>query len=153
MKRMLAIIVSIIMMTSVSHSMDQSRIRVIQTMIDSSKTQADLNLASRMLFDMWDDEVKQRERDIITMLPKGFVKKFKTSMRSLRIHVESMSKIRSELFKLDLTEPRYYKLNGIDSKLSSIRRANRMKPYVYNMSKAIYYEEKWIELDILLNTR
>jgi hypothetical protein len=28
-----------------------------------------------------------------------------------------------------------------------------MKPYVYNMSKAIYYEEKWIELDILLNTR
>lgn len=150
---MLAIILSIVMMTSVSHSMDQSRIRVIQTMIDSAKTQADLNLASEMLFHVWEDEVKQRERDIIGILPKKFARKFRVSMKSWRAHAESMSRIRSELFKLDFMEPRYYKLRGIDSKISSLRRANKMKPYVYNMSKAIYYEEKWIELDILLNTR
>lgn len=153
MKRILTVILSIFVFTAASSSMDQSRIRVVQTMIDSSKTQADLNLASKMLFEIWDDEVKQKERQISEMLPKRFSREFKVSMKHWRTHVEKMSKIRSELFRRDFIEPRYYKLEGIESKLSSMKRARSMQPYVYNMSMAIYYEEKWIELDILLNTR
>lgn len=153
MKQLIIILIFAVIFTSVSNSMDQSRMRVIQTMIDSSRTQADLNLASKMLFELWSDEVRQKELEVMRIIPKKFGKKFRTSMKYWRKHVESMSILRSELFKRDFMEPRYYKLRGIESKVSSLKTAKNMQPYVYNMSRSIYYEEKWIELDILLNTK
>lgn len=136
-----------------SFAIDAYRMRVVQTMIDSAKTQADLNVASKMLFEIWDDEVKKKEGEVARMLPKKYSRKFRETMGTWRKHVESMSVIRAELFKQDFMKPNYYKLQGIESKITGLKRANIMKPYVYNMSKAIYYEEKWIELDVLINTR
>lgn len=149
---LLAILITLF---SASHifAIDAHRMKVVQTMIDSAKTQADLNFASKMLFEIWDDEVKKKESEVLRMLPKKFSKDFRETMVVWRKHVESMSIIRSELFKQDFMEPKYYRLYGIESKVGSLKRANTIKPYVYNMSKAIYYEEKWIELDVLINTR
>lgn len=153
MKKLLLILLFAVMLSPASYSMDRSKMKIVQTMIDSARSQADLNMASKMLFNIWDEEVKQKESDIVKMIPKKMVKSFKASMKSWRKHVELMSIIRSELFKQDFLEPRYYKIDGIESKLYSLRAAKKMQPYVYNMSKSIYYEEKWIELDILINTK
>ena len=136
-----------------SFSFDAYRIRVVQTMMDSAKTQADLNVAAKMLFDIWDDELKKKEAEAARSMPNEQQSRFKESMRLWKIHVEDMSTLRADLFKQDFMEPRYYKLKGIDSKTGILKKANSMKPYVYNMSKAIYYKEKWVELDILINTR
>lgn len=136
-----------------SYSMDRSRMKIVQTMIDSAKTQADLNIASKMLFDIWQEELKSKEAGVARMLPKAQSKRFRQSMRSWRRHVEEMSNIRAELFKQDFMEPKYYKIRGIESKVSALKRAKNMHPYIYNMSRSIYYEEKWIELDVLVNTK
>ncbi len=143
----------LILSASLSYSMDRNRMKIVQTMIDSAKTQADLNIASKMLFDIWQEELKAKEAGVARMLPKEHSKRFKKSMRAWRRHVEEMSNIRAELFKKDFMEPKYYIIRGIESKLNAMKRAKNMHPYIYNMSRSIYYEEKWIELDVLINTR
>ena len=136
-----------------TYSMDRSRMKIVQSMIDSAKTQEDLNIASKMLFGIWDEELTIKENGVSRMLPKAQLKRFKESMRLWRKHVDEMSNIRAELFKQDLMEPKYYKIRGIESKVSALKRAKNMHSYIYNMSKSIYYEEKWIELDALINTK
>lgn len=136
-----------------SFSLDANRIRAVQTMMDSAKTQEDLNKAAKMLFDIWDDELKKKEAEAVRIMPKKQQKRFRESMRLWRMHVEMMSVLRSDLFKQDFIEPKYYKLKGTDTKTGMLKRADSMKPYVYNMSRAIYYEEKWVELDLLINVR
>lgn len=153
MKTTLLAILLIILSSTPSFSNDAYRMMVVQTMIDSARTQADLNVASKMLFDIWQDQLKKKENEVAKMMPKAFSKKFRESMVIWRQHIESMSSMRAELFKQDFMEPKYYRLYGIESKINGLKKANAMKPYVYNMSKAIYYEDKWIELDVLLNTK
>lgn len=153
MKTLLLAILLTILSSTTSFSNDAYRMKVVQTMIDSAKTQADLNVASKMLFEIWQDELKKKEDEVAKMMPRKFSRRFRETMRTWRKHAESMSSIRAELFKQDFMEPKYYPIRGIETKVSSLKRANSMKPYVYNMSKAIYYEEKWIELDVLLNTK
>jgi hypothetical protein len=133
--------------------MDLQKMKVIQTMMDSAKTQADLNFASSMLFDAWKLEVEKKESQVSQMIPKNLRLKFKRTMKLWKNHVEQMSSIRSELFRLDMIEPKYYKIRGLESKVSAAKKAKNMQPYIYNMSRSIYYEEKWIELDVLLNAK
>jgi hypothetical protein len=146
-------IVIFILFPIISFAIDAQKIKVIQTMIDSAKTQADLNIAAKTLFDVWESELRKKEREVSKSLSSKLRKRFSSSMRSWRRHIDFMSKMRSDLFRLDMMEPRYYKIRGISSKQDGLKKANAMKPYVYNMSRAIYYEDKWIELDVLLNTK
>jgi len=133
--------------------MDESKLKSVQILIDSAKTQADLNFASGILFNLWKGELDKKQKELETFIPRTHIKKFRKSMKIWKEHVESMSKIRSELFKRDFMEPRYYQIRGISSKVDALKKTSAMRPYVYNMSKSIYYEEKWVELDILLNTK
>jgi len=153
MKTTLLSIVLLAMFSTSSFSMDRNKLKVVQTLIDSAKTQADLNLASKTLFHVWEEEVSKKEKELCRFIPKESSKKLRRAMRTWRIYVEEMSTIRSNLFKRDMMEPRYYKIRGIESKLDAVKSARKMQPYVYNMSKAIYYEDKWVELDVLLNTK
>lgn len=153
MKTILLSFIFFISATTHSIALDTQKLKIVQTMIDSAKTQADLNLASKLLFNIWSSEVEKKELEVSKTMPKHLKIRFKKSMILWRRHVEHMSSIRSEMFKRDMMEPQYYKLRGIESKLQGMKRARRMQPYVYNMSMSIYYEEKWVELDVLLNSK
>lgn len=153
MKKLLLILFSLLTLHVQSKAMDIQQMRVIQTMIDSARSQADLNLASKMLFDMWKYDLESKEKQVLGIIPKNLHRSFKNSMENWKNHVERMSQIRSELFMLDMVQPQYYKLRGIESKVSALKTIKSMQPYIYNMSKSIYYEEKWIELDVLLNSK
>lgn len=153
MKTFIIALITLLNFTISSYSMDEKKMKSVQILIDSAKTQADLNYASNILFNIWKQELENKEKELESILPKTHLKKFRSSMKSWRDHVEKMSRIRSELFKEDFMEPRYYPIRGIESKLDALKKTRIMQPYVYNMSKSIYYEEKWIELDVLLNTK
>jgi hypothetical protein len=153
MKTTVLLIVLFTALSVSSFSMDRNKLKIVQTLIDSAKTQEDLNIASRELFNIWNEEVSKKEKELCRFIPKESSKKLRKAMRNWRIHVEEMSTIRSNLFRRDILEPRYYRFRGIQSKLDAVKNARKMQGYVYNMSKAIYYEDKWIELDVLLNTK
>lgn len=153
MKTLIVALFIFVNFATASYSMDENRMRSVQILIDSAKTQSDLNYASNVLFNIWKEELEDKQREVERMIPKNQLKKFRSSMKSWKDYVEKMSQIRSELFKQDFMEPRYYPIRGIESKLDALKKIKIMKPYIYNMSKSIYYEEKWIELDILVNTK
>lgn len=153
MRHILTALLFSLVITGSAFSLDFTRIRQAQQLIDSAKTQQELNAASAMLLTAWQSQLQHKETQVVHTLPKSFVKLFKRSMNLWKKHVEEMCVIRSEMFKQDMLQPEYYKSRGIASPSDGARRAKLMKPYVYNMSKAIYYQEKWDELDILLNAK
>lgn len=131
---------------------DMRELNMIYRMIDSSKTQADMNYYSYQLSKFWSDRLEQIEQKIIRQMRKGDKIKFKKSMGQWRSHVESMSELRSTLFKKDFINPRYYQFNSFESKVTRSKKGTLMQPFIYNMSKALYYEDKWVELDVLFNS-
>lgn len=134
-----------------SPAVDLSRMRSAQAMIDSARTQADLNNASLLLSNAWDDELRKKEHQMEASMPMKNRKAFREAMKMWRGYVERMCTLRSELFKNDMTQPSFYRLRGMESKDAALKNAKEMQPYVYNMSKSIYYEDKWSELDALIN--
>lgn len=131
---------------------DTQSLGKIYDCIENSVDQDELKLSSIKLFRFWEGQVKETEKKIVKGISKNEAKRFISSMNSWRDHVEKMSKMRSKMFKKDFMTPQYYDSQGVDKRLERITNLKGMEIFVYNMSKAIYYEEKWIELDILLNT-
>lgn len=120
-------------------------------MLEVAKNQTELNKASQALLRAWRIELNEKVQEMAIILPKGMMKKFKRSMNLWEKHAEDMSRMRSDLFKRNVSDPFYMRLKGIKGLDPCAECSEEMSVYVYNMSMSIYYEEKWTELDILIN--
>lgn len=120
-------------------------------MLEVAKNQTELNKASQALLRAWRIELNEKVQEMAIILPKGMMKKFKKSMSLWEKHAEDMSRMRSDLFKRNVSDPFYMRLKGIKGLDPCAECSEEMSVYVYNMSMSIYYEEKWTELDILIN--
>ena len=151
MKIILLSIVAFFTMSAQLLSSDISRLTHVYQMLDAARTQAELNSASEILVRIWNEELSEKENEVIKILSKASVKKFKQSMSLWRKHVEHMSSMRAELFKGQVIDPKNMDLRIAREVAGCTKCTTEMVKYVYNMSKSIYYEEKWSELDILIN--
>jgi hypothetical protein len=129
----------------------QHRIKSAQMMLDTAKSQSDLNHASKELMIAWEIELSKKQKGVEAMLSKPSLRTFRSSMKLWKKHVEQMSMIRSELFMKNVTDPLYLRTRGIKDLDLCMSCVAEMSVYVYNMSMSIYYEEKWTELNSLTN--
>lgn len=139
-------------LVTVKSQIDVNSLNVIYRLIDSAETQVDMNYGSYQLYKFWETNVINIEKKLKRMMNKKERVKFVSLMKHWRSHVEEMSRLRSSLFKKDFMSPQYYTTESFETKVERMKRGTLMQPFIYNMSMAVYYEEKWIELDILLNT-
>jgi hypothetical protein len=137
--------------TNIAISADPNRIKTAQTMLDTAKSQSELNRASKELMIAWEIELDKKQKGVESMLSKLSARTFRSSMKLWKKHVEQMSTIRSELFMKNVTDPLYLRTRGLKDLDICMSCVAEMSVYVYNMSMSIYYEEKWTELNMLTN--
>lgn len=139
-------------LVTLKSQVDVGSLNAIYRLIDSAETQADMNYGSYQLYKFWESNVLNVEKKLKRSMSKKERADFVSLMKHWRSHVEEMSRLRSVMFKKDFMNPQYYTTEKFETKLDRTKRGTLIQPFIYNMSMAIYYEEKWIELDILLNT-
>ena len=148
---LLLALISSMAITNTVISADPNKIKSAQMMLDTAKSQSDLNHASKELMIAWEIELSKKQKGVEAMLSKPSLRTFRSSMKLWKKHVEQMSTIRSELFMKNVTDPLYLRTRGIKDLDMCMSCVAEMSVYVYNMSMSIYYEEKWTELNSLTN--